>query len=371
MIKVCHISTLHHTYDTRIFFKECCALASNNYIVTLVIPADKDEYLNGVYIKAIKKYEKVFLRLTLTVFYAFIKAYKSKSKIYHFHDPELFFVGIIFKILGKKVIFDVHENISVQIKRKEWLPFKKVISFLYRGVDFLSSKLFFLIYAENSYEKIYQKYKPNYEIVLNLPDLSYLNSYVVNDRSNLKNELFYVGGVSFDRGIDSIIESLAILKLKMNNFIFHCIGPIDEGVMEEINKLESFQFVKENIIFYGFLKLSDSYEISKSCKIGLSILKPIENYKQSYSTKFFEYMSVKLPVVTSNFDLYKSVIEYSKCGICVNPLDPKEIFSAIYRILNDEELAHKMGENGREAVLNKYNWKVEETKLINVYKTLK
>ena len=192
MTKVCHISTLHSTYDTRIFLKECCSLASNSYEVTLVIPGSKDEYLNGVNIKAIKKYDKVFLRLSLTVFQAFVKAIKTNSKIYHFHDPELFFVGVIFKLLGKKVIFDVHENISAQIKRKNWLPFRNSISYLYRGIDFLSSKFFYLILAENSYVEVYQRFKPNYEVVLNLPDLTYLERYIVTDRSSLDNELFYV-----------------------------------------------------------------------------------------------------------------------------------------------------------------------------------
>lgn len=370
MTKVCHISTLHYTYDTRIFLKECCSLASNSYMVTLVIPGSKDEYLNGVHIKAIKKYDKVLLRLSLTVFEAFIRALKTKSKIYHFHDPELFFVGVIFKLLGKKVIFDVHENISAQIKRKNWLPFRNVISYLYRGVDFLSSKLFYMIFAENSYVEVYQNFKPNYEVVLNLPDLTYLERYIVSNRSNLGNEFFYVGGISFDRGIDSIIESLVVLKSKMNDFTFHCIGSIDDGVMEDLNKLDSFKLVKDNVIFYGPLKLSDAYEISKSCKLGLSILKPIENYKKSYSTKFFEYMSVQLPVITSDFELYESVIKKRNCGICVDPLDPKAIALSIYKLLNDDALAKQMGENGRRAVIEKYNWSIEEEKLVNVYRQL-
>lgn len=370
MTKVCHISTVHSTYDTRIFLKECCSLASNGYAVTLVIPGSKDEYINGVHIKAIKKYDKVFFRITLTALTAFIKAFKTKSKIYHFHDPELFFVGVIFKILGKKVIFDVHENISAQIKRKNWLPFKNVISYLYRGIDFLSCKFFFLIFAENSYVEVYQKFKPNYEIILNYPDLSNLDRYIVSNRSSLGNEFFYVGGVSFDRGIDSIIESLAILKLKVKNFIFHCIGPIDAGVMEGINRLESFKHVRDNIIFYGPLKFSESYEISKSCKLGLSILKPIENYKKSYSTKFFEYMSVQLPVITSDFELYESVIKKRNCGVCVDPLNTKEIASCIYKLINDDAIAKQMGENGRRAVIEKYNWSIEEAKLVQIYRQL-
>ena len=94
MIKVCQISSAHNTYDTRILLKECCSMAKNGYDVSLVISATKDEDYKGVKIRAIKKYENRFKRMTLTVFSALRKALSTKSKIYHLHDPELFFVGI-------------------------------------------------------------------------------------------------------------------------------------------------------------------------------------------------------------------------------------------------------------------------------------
>jgi glycosyltransferase involved in cell wall biosynthesis len=370
MVKVCHISSAHGTFDTRILLKECCSLSANGYDVTLVIPGVKDEDFNGVKIRTVKKRSGRISRMTLTVFSVFRMALKVRARIYHFHDPELFFAGVLFKLMGKKVIFDVHENISAQIKTKEWLPFRRIVAVLFKAIDYFSAKLFYLILAEESYLEVYAKYKPKYEMVLNLPNLSFLDQCIVNDRSKLKNEIFYVGGVTFDRGIDSVVKALIILNQKDFEFTFHCVGPIEPNVLEQVERIADYEKIANQIVFYNSMKLDDAFEISKTCKVGLSILKPIENYKKSYSTKIFEYMAVQLPVITSNFDLYKNVVERFGCGFCVDPLNPIEIAEAIEKIFNDPNSSSLMGEKGRKAILSQFNWKIEEQKLLAFYKTI-
>ena len=112
------------------------------------------------------------------------------------------------------------------------------------------------------------------------------------------------------------------------------------------------------------------YQYSKECRVGVAILAPSENYKESYSTKMFEYMAAGMPVVTSNFPIYKKVVETHACGICVDPLNTQEIARAFeYLMLNDDE-ANRMGKNGRSAVEKKYNWMIENNKMLNLYEGL-
>ncbi|MBT7469928.1 MAG: glycosyltransferase, partial [Candidatus Cloacimonetes bacterium] len=107
-----------------------------------------------------------------------------------------------------------------------------------------------------------------------------------------------------------------------------------------------------------------------NAKVGLSILKPIDNYLTSYSTKIFEYMAMGLPVITSDFKLYKDVIEINNCGLCVDPSKPKEVANAIEYIMINPKIAKQMGENGRKIVEEKYNWEVEKKKMLEFYKKL-
>jgi len=81
-------------------------------------------------------------------------------------------------------------------------------------------------------------------------------------------------------------------------------------------------------------------------------------------------MAEGLPVIASNFDLWKEIVEKNKCGLCVNPLNPEEIAEAVKYILNNPKEAEIMGKNGIKAVENKYNWGSESKKLINFYAEL-
>jgi glycosyltransferase involved in cell wall biosynthesis len=106
------------------------------------------------------------------------------------------------------------------------------------------------------------------------------------------------------------------------------------------------------------------------CHIGLAVLKPIPNYFDSYPTKMFEYMALGLPVVVSNFPLYRTIVETAKCGICVDPLNPIEIVKAIQWLLAHPDEARRMGENGRKAVMERYNWDNESKKLLELYEQI-
>ena len=78
-------------------------------------------------------------------------------------------------------------------------------------------------------------------------------------------------------------------------------------------------------------------------------------------------MAVELPVIASNFPLWKEIVEGNECGRTVEPLNPKEIAKAIEHLLKNPELRQKMGENGRRAVWEKYNWENEGAKLLGLY----
>ena len=137
--KVTHLSTVHSRYDTRIFAKMCSSLATHGHNVSLVV-ADNlgDEIKNGVSIIDVgAKSSGRFFRMTTSVKKVFEKAKELDSDIYHFHDPELIPTGLKLKNLGKKVIFDIHENTDLQILEKDWIPliFRKLTSYIYRKYE--------------------------------------------------------------------------------------------------------------------------------------------------------------------------------------------------------------------------------------------
>ena len=110
----------------------------------------------------------------------------------------------------------------------------------------------------------------------------------------------------------------------------------------------------------------------KSVDAGFILLKPNPNNiaAASRNNKLYEYMAAGLPVIASDFPLWKKIIEKNYCGICIDPSNPEKIAKAIEYLIKHPDEAKKMGGNGKKAVLEKYNWENESKKLLKVYKNL-
>jgi glycosyltransferase involved in cell wall biosynthesis len=120
----------------------------------------------------------------------------------------------------------------------------------------------------------------------------------------------------------------------------------------------------------GFLDREAMKKVYSESIVGLVTLLPVVNYLDGLPVKMFEYMSAGLSLIASNFPLWEAIIEENKCGICVDPTKPEEIAKAIDYLENNKEIAYSMGQNGKKAVKEKYNWNIEEKKLLEVYSEL-
>ncbi|MBU1912723.1 MAG: glycosyltransferase, partial [Candidatus Omnitrophica bacterium] len=150
MKKVCILTSSHSPFDSRIFHKEAKTLAANDYKVALIVQHDKREIVDGVEIFPLPISRKRYKKMTVGVWKAFLLGLKQKADVYHFHDPALIPVGIALKLFGKRVIYDVHEDVPKQILSKEWIRsayLRRVISFVFNIFEQFSTIFFDRIIA--------------------------------------------------------------------------------------------------------------------------------------------------------------------------------------------------------------------------------
>lgn len=365
--KVCHITTVHPPFDVRIFHKECKTLAKAGYEVYLIAQHDKEEMVDGVYIIPLPKVKNRFQRILLLPIRALNIALRLKAHVYHFHDPELLPVGVLLKLLtGKKVVYDVHEDYSKQILSKYYISriLRRSISYLIKMLEHISS-LFFdgIVTATDDILRNFSYHKKaisikNFPIIENFSDTKKVNG----GRKDVFN-LIYIGGLTEERGIIEVVRALEFVNSKKQLKLILCGEFTPPDLEVRVRSLKGFEKVK-------YLRWVDHKKIPEflnKADAGIVCLHPIPNYLTSLPIKLFEYMLAGLPVIASNFPLWKEIIEGNNCGICVDPLDPKEIAEAIKYLIDHPDEARQMGENGRKAVLEKYNWENESKKLLKLY----
>ena len=367
-IKVCHLSSVHYAMDTRIFYKMCQAL-KENYEVALIANHPKEEFVNGVKIVPFQPFKKRNIRVLLSWLLMFFKAIKQRASIYHFHDPELIPCGILLSMFGKKVIYDVHENIAEDIFDKPWIRNQKMAYRIFNFFEKRAVKRFHLILAEKSYQKRYELLNANFSVVLNYCDIEFFKKFEKKDFKQQLN-LFYIGIVLENRGILEIIESVKQLKEKGMHVNFHVVGELYSDLSAKIKHLDYYDDIKGQLHFYGRKRLEEGYALAEKMDIGMCIIWPMKNSMESYPTKLFEYMAVGLPIITSSFPLYKEVVEGNGCGLCVSPRDSKKITEAIETIHRDVLKTEQMSENGKLAVKKHYDWESQKRVLVRVYKDI-
>lgn len=361
--KICHITTVHPAKDTRIFQKECVSLAKHGFETHLIVANQKSEVVHGVNIHSVTSPASGRIqRMRKTTKIAFEKAMELNADIYHFHDPELLPVGLKLKKQGKKVIYDTHEDVPRQILSKYYIPAlpRPIIARFFEIYENrIASKMDAVIAATPFIRDRFLKINPNTVDINNYP---ILEKFQVESQPEKIHDICYVGLMSKIRGIEEMIKMLAFTDAKMT-----LIGAFQSKEEEKhIRNLPTWKKVN----FLGKKNRQDVATILSQSKMGIVTFHPEPNHINAQPNKIFEYMAAGLPLVASDFPLWRKIVSDHQAGICANPLHPKEIADAVNKLLENEASAHQMGINGKKAVEEIFNWEQEEKKLIQLYSKL-
>jgi glycosyltransferase involved in cell wall biosynthesis len=364
-IKICHMTSAHKSGDTRIFHKECVSLAKAGYEVFLVANGES-YYKDGVSVIGIGEPPASRLkRMTQTVKKIYNKAIEVDADIYHFHDPELLPYGLKLKRKGKKVIFDSHEDYLLTVSEKSWIPklLRPLVLNLYKLYEeYICSRLDGIAVCYHWTEERLKKHCENTKMVLNFP--------IVDQRKELptinfdKRAVSFAGNISKEWNHKEILQAIELLP----DVNYELAGELVGQYGIELKEMRQW----DKVNYHGRLSVNEVFEdVYANSSIGMALLDYIPQCMGTIgnlsNTKFFEYMYMGMPLICTNFKLWKDIIDEEQCGIYVNPHNVEDIKKAIDYLLNNPNIAKQMGENGQNAVLVKYNWGVEEKKLLELY----
>lgn len=365
MIKICHITSAHPKEDVRIFHKECVSLAQAGYNVTLVQQGDTYEK-NGVLLAGFGEIpSNRIMRILYGAKIAYRKALEVDADIYHLHDPELLPYGLKLKKKGKKVVFDSHEFYAEQIKHKRYIPgflrpmvaklFDRRQKRIFRKIDGLVFPC--LVEGQNPFAGCCE----HIAMVNNVPMLQELYDRYDPTAAKKKRSACHLGSLTHNRGITHLVEAAALTDCTVY------LGGIFESQEYEatVKSLPGFS----HVTYLGHLNRQQVLSTLQQSQIGIATLLNVGQYDKLWNlpTKVYEYMALSIPCVLSDTPYIRQAAEKYQFGICVDPADPKQIAAAITYLLDHPEEARQMGENGRRAVKEEFNWGIEEKKLFALY----
>ena len=364
-VKVCHMTSAHSATDVRIFHKQCTSLAKAGYETYLVAPGDSfienGVQVIGVGLKPASRIKRMF-------FFAkqvYKKAKEVDADIYHLHDPELLPYGHKLKKLGKKVIYDIHEHYVQTIRAKVWLPkpLRAISAMVYARKEKNACKRFdAIIYVTPTQLELIKPYDANAYMVTNFPIVDAQAQLPVRSENR---KLCFAGGI-LPRGLHENLISM----LEECDAQYELAGG---GSLEYLNKLKLLQGWQK-VNFRGKTSFQEAQILMQKSAVGVAILDYDANNMWRTGTlgvtKIFEYMLNGLPLICTDFVLWKKIVDTEQCGICVNPHDKDAIKKAILHLLDNPKEATQMGANGFKAVMEKYNWGTQEAILFKVYENL-
>lgn len=368
MVKVCHMTSAHNQRDVRIFQKECVTLAKNGYEVYLVASGESCT-VDGVHIVGFGEYaKKRWKRIIFSSLKTYQLAKDLNADIYQFHDPELLPYGYLLKRKGKKVVFDSHENLFLYIQEKEYLPFGigKILGKIFSAfLKKICKKMDAIISVDPLICEEYKKINKN---VVQLANFPVLEEILNNTFEEEKKGIAFAGGVEKNWNHIAVIEALGKVSQKI---VYTICGPTDQRYMEQMQALPQW----EQVDFKGRVPHKEALKVLKKSAIGVALCSYSNNTNQKRgtlgNTKLFEIMMTGIPVVCTRFELWEEIITGYGCGICIeDPKNSDEIANALEYLLKHKDQAREMGIQGQRAVKEKYNWGLEEPKLLGLYAKL-
>ncbi len=300
---------------------------------------------------------------------------KKKFDAIHIHDLPLAKVGYeLSRKYNIKFVLDLHENWPVLLdlsphtktflgrvlsSQKQWLKYETKYASLADGL---------IVVAEEMKQRLLARGVINKHIAV-VPNTSGID--IFEKYRHIRPDpdfitLYYAGGITNHRGLDVVIKGIANIQLN-DNFRFWIIG---KGRNEPVLKKLVRDLKLENKVF--FLGWKSPREVMEHLfRSDIAVIPHLKNEHTDNTSpnKIFHYMLAQKPILSSNCNYLEKIIKETGAGLIYSDTDSEEFSALLSRLISDEKMRFRFGENGLKAAKEKYNWENTSKPLVKLYKT--
>ena len=280
------------------------------------------------------------------------------AHLYQIHDPELLWAGKRLAGEGKQVVYDVHEDLPRQIMGKEWIP-----RILRPGAARLAG------WEEQRLTRSFRCcLGATPEIAARFPQGEVFRNFPLPEQfppgeelSRRPRQAAYLGSVTESRGLFEMLEAAKEARIPLV-----MAGRIESDTLLVRAKAHpGWEWVR----WLGQRDRKELPGILAQCRMGLLLLRETDAYRRSMPIKLFEYLMAGVPVVASDFPFWRRLTGGKGC-LFVPPGSPGQAARAMARLAEDPCLAQRLGEEGRQLALERFNGRREQQKLLSLWDRL-
>lgn len=361
---ILHVTTVHPWNDIRIFVKECRALAKAGFDVALAAPAAPAAPRDGVRFVRLPGFDSRRDRVLRGLRQVWRTVRAERPALVHLHDPELFVLVPLLRLTGTRVVVDLHEFLPTQVRMKLWIPgpLRPLVALLARLLLWVATRMAHAVVAVTPEIAAFAPSRKtillrNYPLLEEFP----LRATEAGASADPAPEVVYVGGITRARGAETMIEAMGRLQHPSARLVVAGRWESD-ALRAELARLPGWSRVEEA----GWLDRDGIADLLARSRIGVFVCEDNPHLATSLPIKLFEYMAAGLPVVVSEFPVWRDIVEGAGCGLLVGFQDPQSLADALDQLLADPAEARAMGAAGREAVQARYNWEAEQVRLLEL-----
>lgn len=364
-MRVCHLSSIRESHDLCMFQRECVSLAKAGYETYLVAKGESRED-RGVHVVGVGDPPASRLKRMLTFSKTiYQKALEIDADLYQVHDPELLPYALRLKRKGKKVIFDSHELYTVLLQSKHYLKFAKQVAWLYGLFErYALRRIDAVVFVGTMNGK--DPFAGISRRTVMVANYALLNELYDGYDASVPREasMCFVGIMTPDRGAENMVEAAEKAGVKLT-----LVGDFEpDAYGEKIRGMPGYRYVD----FRGILDRQEVREVYQRAGVGLCVIPNGGQYNicDTFNMKVYDYMAMGLPVVLSDSAYARHVMERYPFGLLVDPADTDQIAAAVRYLMEHPEEAAKMGQAGRRAIREEFNWETQAENLLSLYRDL-
>lgn len=363
-VRVCHFTTAHSSIKSRSFHRQCLPLAQTGFDVRYVAPMSEKRKSEISFVSV--PCRKGRIRRALANPKLLYELLRQDADLYYFQDPELLPLALALKVaFHKRVVYDSYEDFPSMARASERISrrLRPLAGKLIEALESIAARCFDGIMTADPFtlRRLARTGESHKLVFHNFPNLDF---FPPPGPAPKHFDVVYRGGISKRAGTFVLLDALRILAVRSQTVRVLLLGYFDGGSAEQqIRKRISELGLESSIEIRARIDHEEMASALAQARVGICPLQPVPKFLLNIPVKVFEYWACGLPVIASDLPPIRPYFRSTNAGILFEAESPNGLARAIEWMLDHPDAVTRMGANGRAAVIERFNNRVEVRKL--------